>query len=64
MIVNGQEIIVSDNIDLYTFLEQKNYNLNRIAVELNGIIIPKNKFKEIFIFNNDKIEIVSFVGGG
>jgi sulfur carrier protein len=64
MIVNGQEIIIDENIDLYTFLEQKNYNLNRIAVELNGTIIPKNKFKEVFIFNNDKIEIVSFVGGG
>ena len=36
----------------------------KIAVEYNGIIIPKTRYKNKIIKNNDKIEIVHFIGGG
>ena len=36
----------------------------KVAVELNGSIITKKKYKKILIKNNDKIEIVNFIGGG
>ena len=35
----------------------------KIAIELNGIIIPKSNFKKK-LKNKDKIEIVHFIGGG
>jgi sulfur carrier protein len=35
-----------------------------IATEINGEIIPKSKYEKIVINDGDKIEIVSFVGGG
>ena len=49
---------ISDVLIKYR-LDQK-----KIAVELNGKILPKNKFKNRKIQNNDKIEIVHFIGGG
>lgn len=36
----------------------------RIAVEKNGKIVKKDEFTETKIEENDKIEIVHFVGGG
>ena len=42
----------------------KQYQQNRIAVEINGSIIPKSKYQTTILKQNDTIEIVSFVGGG
>jgi len=44
----------------------KKYKLNnkKVAIEHNGIIIPKNNYNKKFLKNNDKIEIVHFIGGG
>ena len=36
----------------------------KVAIEHNGIIIPRVKFKKKFLRNNDKIEVVHFIGGG
>ena len=50
------------------FLKQKikKFKLNnkKIAIEYNGIIVPKIKFKKKILRNNDKLEIVHFIGGG
>ena len=34
------------------------------AIELNKKILNKSKINKIFLKNNDKIEIVHFIGGG
>ena len=36
----------------------------KIAIEYNGAIIPKTSFKKKYLKNNDKLEIVHFIGGG
>ena len=38
--------------------------LNKLAIELNKEIIDKKKINKIKLNNNDKIEIVHFIGGG
>ena len=35
-----------------------------IAVEVNGIIIPKSEHHSTALNDNDVVEIVSFIGGG
>ena len=44
----------------------KKYKIDskKIAVELNGKIINRNKYDLIYLKNKDKIEIVHFIGGG
>lgn len=44
--------------------KKKEYPIQRIAVEINGNIIPKSKYDTTILKDNDIIEIVSFVGGG
>ena len=36
----------------------------KVAIELNGKIVPQNKYNIIKLKHNDKIEIVQFIGGG
>lgn len=64
MKVNGQITTLSETTSLENFLKAKNYNLLRIAVELNGKIVPKGKFDSVVLSDADCLEIVSFVGGG
>jgi thiamine biosynthesis protein ThiS len=37
---------------------------DRVAVELNGDIVPRAKWPESPLKDGDKLEIVHFVGGG
>ncbi len=64
MIVNGKEIKISKGTSLQEFLISSQYNLSRIAVELNGKISPRKTFGEVILKDADSMEIVSFVGGG
>lgn len=60
--VNGMELEYSDN--LLSLLKHLNYRIDRIAVEINGSIIKKSDYSKTDLHSGDKIEIVSFVGGG
>ncbi len=40
------------------------YDTGRIAVERNGDIVPKARYDETVLMDEDVVEIVSFVGGG
>lgn len=61
--INGQDRKFSD-ISLKELLEKCNFDSEKVAVELNEEIISKKDFDKIKIKDNDKIEVVSFVGGG
>lgn len=64
MIANGEEIQLEKPVRLPEFLKQRNYPDDRIAIELNGRILPKREYGSCMLDQNDKIEIVCFVGGG
>ena len=38
--------------------------MRKIAIELNGVILHKQNYRKKKLKNNDKIEIVQFIGGG
>ena len=40
------------------------YDPARIAVEINGEIVPKSAYDEKLFCDGDVVEVVSFVGGG
>ena len=62
--INGKTKIVGINNSLYSILKKLTIKNKFIAVELNAEVIPKSQYKNIIIKNNDKIEIVQFIGGG
>ncbi len=64
MKVNGEEKKLEQNMTLEQFLEGQGYDPKRVAVELNGEILPKSDFKFRELSDADTLEIVHFVGGG
>lgn len=61
--INGEEIM-ADGKKLSSYLQAEGFSLQRIAVEKNGSIVPKAQYEETLLCDGDRIEIVSFVGGG
>lgn len=64
MQVNGMEKHVEEGMTLSAFAEQEGYQLDRIAVERNGEIVPKASYENTVLQDADILEIVQFVGGG
>ena len=64
MIVNGKKTAWEAGLTVEKLLETRNYRTDRVAVEKNGEIVPKKNYPTEEILEEDRIEIVSFVGGG
>lgn len=64
MLINGEEKALVRPITLSELLTQLGYRAVFVAVELNGTIIKQADFGSTTITDADKLEIVSFVGGG
>ena len=63
MIINGQKLELKE-LKFMDFIKEKGLKIELVALELNGEIIPKSEFENLILKENDKAEIVSFVGGG
>ena len=62
--LNGKKLKIHTNLSVKDLLKKHRLNEDKIAIELNGTILPKQKYKKKKIKNNDKIEVVQFIGGG
>jgi len=62
--LNGKKIVIKSNSSIFDLLKKYKLTKKKVAIEHNGIIIPKDNHKKKFLKNNDKVEIVHFIGGG
>jgi sulfur carrier protein len=66
--VNGEERSFSTDgsgrLTLATLVEQLGMKPDRVAVELNREIAPRDRWSQIILKDGDSLEIVQFVGGG
>ena len=62
--VNGKQIQLISEMSVADYLEENNYQINRIAVEMNEEILPKYRYSETMLKDGDRLEVVTFVGGG
>ena len=61
--ING-EILDKDGKSVSEVLSEMNINVKQVAVELNEEIVPKVKYDETILKDDDVVEVVRFVGGG
>ena len=61
--VNGTALDIAGQ-PLEGYLTGEGYDKKRIAVELNGEIVPKAQYGQTILKDGDALEVVSFVGGG
>ena len=64
MRVNGKQVELKERLTLEKFLESNGYALTKVAVELNGKIVPRKEYATTILQDTDALEIVCFVGGG
>ena len=64
MLINGQQFTLVTPLSLRELLQQQGYKLTRVAVEGNGSIVRRSDYNSTLLTDVDKLEIVSFVGGG
>ena len=63
IIVNGEPATITA-MSVLRYLESLSINPQRVAVELNLVILPKADYSATFLKDGDRLEIVHFVGGG
>lgn len=64
MYVNGNQIVLQNEITLKEFLKKEGYDPLKVAVEKNGCIVPGKSYETEPLTDEDRLEIVTFVGGG
>lgn len=62
--VNGQRLLLPEKRSLQALLQEANWLSKRIAVELNGEVVPRSKYDSTWFVAGDRLEIVVAVGGG
>ena len=62
--LNGDPYEINDGTNLNELLNELKIQKNKVAIEVNGEIVEKNKFTNLILNKDDKVEIVQFIGGG
>ena len=62
--INGKFKTIKQNTKLSILIDFLKVPIKKVAIEYNEQIINKKKLSKIVLKNNDKIEIVHFIGGG
>ena len=62
--LNGSTYEINNGTNLNELLNKLKIQKNKVAIEVNGEIIEKNKYPKLVLNKNDTVEIVHFIGGG
>ena len=62
--LNGKKVEIKSNLSILDLLKKYKLTNKKVAIEHNGIIVQKVNYTKKYLKNNDKIEIVHFIGGG
>jgi sulfur carrier protein len=62
--INGVASEVGDNSTIITVITQKGLQAQAVVIEHNYEIIQQQKWDSVKLQQDDKLEIVTFVGGG
>ena len=62
--LNGDPYEIQDGTNLNELLNKLKIQKNKVAIEVNGEIVDKNKYLNLILNKGDKVEIVKFIGGG
>ena len=62
--LNGDPYEINNGTNLNELLNKLKIQKNKVAIEINGEIVEKNKYPNLILNRGDKVEIVQFIGGG
>jgi len=62
--INGEDREFDTSLSLSALIGRLGMKPDRVAIELNRGIVPREKWPETILTEGDRLEIVQFVGGG
>ena len=62
--LNGDSFEIGAGSNLVELLNKLKIQMNKVAIEVNGEIIERERYTDLILSKNDKVEIVHFIGGG
>ena len=62
--LNGNPYEINTETNLNQLLNKLKIQKTKVAIEVNGAIVEKNKYPKVILNRGDKVEIVHFIGGG
>ena len=65
--INGEEREFADSpvpFTLAALVERLGMKADRVAIELNRDIVPRDRWTDTLLNESDRLEVVHFVGGG
>jgi len=62
--VNGRDMEWKENMTVELLLKKCKYTFPLIMVKVNGTYIPKEKYKDTLIIDNDDFQVIHLIAGG
>lgn len=62
--LNGDALAVAEGTTVLSLLQQQGLGERRVAVEVNGDIVPRGRHPGHVLRDGDRVEIVHALGGG
>nr|YP_009244371.1 thiamine biosynthesis protein S [Gelidium vagum]AMK96613.1 thiamine biosynthesis protein S [Gelidium vagum] len=64
IILNGRPLNCFPETSLYDLLVYYQFDINSIIIEYNHKIVSNDNFPSIILKSDDKVEVITIVGGG
>jgi len=64
LVLNGESQTFETPLTLAALVEKLGMKSDRVAIELNRNIVPREQWPQTQLSEGDRLEIVHFVGGG
>lgn len=66
MTVNGKPLQLAEleSPDIASLLKTYSLAVAAVAIERNGAVVPRDAWTQVVLQDDDRIEIIRFVGGG
>lgn len=64
VVINGKTYETDAPVSVTQLLQQRGYEKTLVSVELNFSMLPRDKWDNTMLWEDDNIEIVRFIGGG
>lgn len=64
LLINGKTTELPENLTARQLMERLELLGKRVALEVNGGIVPRSRYAEHILKEGDRVEIVHAIGGG
>lgn len=64
IVLNGESKTLPSELSLGDLIAQLSLPENRIAIEVNEVLVRRTNFEQTTLREGDRVEIVTLVGGG